>query len=71
MFHKITAFLPLGMGVIWMGTAQESKIYTHENKDFQDALTLYINEQFQAAQTIFEKVKPTTKDEEIAANSAY
>ena len=54
-----------------MGTAQESKIYTHENKDFQEALTLYNNEQFQAAQTIFEKVKSTTKDEEIAANSAY
>lgn len=71
MFHKITAFLPLAMGFIWMGTAQESKIYTHENKDFQDALTLYNNEQFQAAQTIFEKVKSTTKDEEIAANSAY
>ncbi|MDC6387106.1 tetratricopeptide repeat protein [Maribacter sp. PR1] len=71
MLKKITAFFPFLMGIIWVANAQESKIYTHENKDFQDALALYNNEQFQAAQTIFEKVKSTTKDEEIAANSAY
>ncbi|MBQ4914270.1 tetratricopeptide repeat protein [Maribacter sp. MMG018] len=71
MFKKITAFLPMLMGVVWVGIAQESKIYTHEQKDFQDALALYNNEQYQAAQTIFNKVKSTTKNEEIAANSAY
>ena len=54
-----------------MANAQESKIYTHDKKDFQDALTLYNNEQYQAAQTIFEKVQSTTTDEETAANSAY
>ena len=54
-----------------MTNAQESKIYTHDKKDFQDALTLYNNEQYQAAQTIFEKVQSTTTDEETAANSAY
>jgi len=70
--HKKLAFLiPFLTGILWMTNAQESKIYTHEQKDFQDALTLYNNEQYQAAQTIFEKVKTTTKDEETAANSAY
>ncbi|MBT8315448.1 MAG: tetratricopeptide repeat protein [Maribacter sp.] len=71
MFKKITAFIPILMGIIWMGTAQETKIYTHEKKDYQDALALYNNEQYQAAQTIFEKVKLTTKDYETKANSAY
>lgn len=71
MLKKITAFIPLVFGLVALTSAQETKIYTHEQKAFQDALALYNNEQYQAAQTIFEKVKVTTKDEETAANSAY
>ena len=71
MLKKITAFIPMVFGLVALTTAQESKIYTHEQKAFQDALALYNNEQYQAAQTIFDKVKVTTKDEETAANSAY
>ncbi|WP_282112954.1 tetratricopeptide repeat protein [Maribacter stanieri] len=71
MLKKITAFIPMVLGLVALTTAQESKIYTHEQKAFQDALALYNNEQYQAAQTIFEKVKVSTKDEETAANSAY
>ncbi|NND78809.1 MAG: tetratricopeptide repeat protein [Maribacter sp.] len=71
MLRKITAFIPIFIGIFWMGTAQETKIYTHKKKDYQDALALYNNEQYQAAQTIFEKVKLATKDYETEANSAY
>ncbi|HDZ06594.1 hypothetical protein LCGC14_0319400 [marine sediment metagenome] len=71
MLKKITAFIPMVLGLVALTTAQESKIYTHEQKAFQDALALYNNEQYQAAQTIFDKVKVSTKDEETAANSAY
>lgn len=71
MLRKITAFIPIFMGIIWIGTAQETKIHTHEKKEYQDALALYNNEQYQAAQTIFEKVKSTTKDYETEANSTY
>lgn len=71
MLKKITAFIPLVFGLVALTSAQETKIYTHEQKAFQDALALYNNEQYQAAQTIFEKVKVSTKDEETAANSAY
>jgi len=53
------------------GYAQESKIYTHHQKQYQDALALYNNKQYQAAQTIFEKVQTSTKDYETEANSAY
>ncbi len=71
MLKKFTAFIPMVLGLAAMATAQESKIYTHEQKAFQDALALYNNEQYQAAQTIFDKVKVNTKDGETAANSAY
>lgn len=71
MLKKITAFIPMVLGLVAMTIAQESKIYTHEQKAFQDALALYNNEQYQAAQTLFDKVKETTSNEETAANSAY
>ncbi len=59
------------MGSFFVLSAQETKIYTHESKSYQDALALYNNKQYQAAQTIFESVKTTTKDGETEANSAY
>lgn len=71
MLKRITVFIPIFMGMFCLGTAQETKIYTHEQKDYQDALALYNNEQYQAAQTIFEKVKLATEDYETEANSAY
>lgn len=71
MLRKITAFIPIFMGIVWIGAAQESEIYTHEQKEYQDALALYNNEQYQAAQTIFARVKSNTRDFEAKANSAY
>ncbi|MFT6929475.1 MAG: TolA-binding protein [Sediminicola sp.] len=59
------------MGMVWIGYCQESKIYTHNEKDYQEALALYNNKQYQASQTIFEKVKSNSKDLEVQANSAY
>ena len=53
------------------GISQETKIYSHENKEFQDALALYNNQQYQAAQALFEKVGAETTDYETEANSAY
>ncbi len=67
---KTAALLYLIVFVI-SGYAQESKIYTHHQKQYQDALALYNNKQYQAAQTIFEKVQTSTKDYETEANSAY
>lgn len=56
---------------VLFSTAQETKIYSHEQKEFQDALALYNNQQYQAAQSLFEKVKATTDDYETEANSSY
>ena len=71
MFKKTTAFLPLFLGMVFFGFSQETKVYTHDDKDYQDALALYNNEQYQAAQTIFAKVKNSTDNLETKANSAY
>ena len=62
MLQKITAFLPVFFfwGCFFVATAQETKIYTHDQKQYQDALALYNNEQYQAAQSIFAKVKEDT-----------
>lgn len=71
MRKKISALL-LGAIVLPMGlSAQESKIYTHDQKKYQQALELYNNKQYQAAQTLFEQVQYQTEDLETEANSAY
>lgn len=59
------------MGTFFVLSAQKTEIYSHNGKAFQDALALYNNQQYQAAQSIFEKVKTATNDQEIEANSAY
>ncbi len=71
MLNKKTALLLSLMTTLSLLNAQESKIYTHDQKEYQQALTLFNNQQFQAAQTIFEKVQYETKDSETEANSAY
>jgi len=71
MRKKKTALLLSFIGTALFGLAQETKIYTHDQKQYQDALALYNDNQYQAAQTIFEKVQHSTKDPETEANSAY
>ena len=72
MNRRTTSFLFLFfLGFAFLGIAQETKIYAHEQKQFQDALALYNNQQYQAAQSLFEKVKSTTNDYETEANSSY
>lgn len=66
---KAIPFLFLGM--VLSGTAQETQIFSHDNKQYQDALALYNNQQYQAAQALFEQVKESAKDEETKANSVY
>ncbi|MBC2839746.1 tetratricopeptide repeat protein [Robiginitalea sp. SC105] len=62
----------LACALYWaQGTGQESAVYTHENKTYQDALALYNSKQYQAAQTLFQEVKDRTDDPETEANSAY
>ena len=51
--------------------AQKSTIYTHELKDFNKAISLFKDNQFAAAQIIFEKVNLETTSEEIKSDCSY
>lgn len=52
-------------------SAQKTEIYAPETEDFNRALHLYNNSQYQSAQIIFEKVKAETKNADIEADCAY
>ena len=51
--------------------AQESATYTSNLVDYQKALSLYNNQQYLAAQSMFSQVKKTTDEEIIESNCAY
>ncbi|HUH27394.1 tetratricopeptide repeat protein [Gelidibacter sp.] len=51
--------------------AQQSATYTNELVDYQKALTLYNNKQYQAAQSMFDKVKDATDNEQLIADCTY
>lgn len=52
-------------------SAQQSTIYTHELKDFDKAVELYNDKQYQAAQILFEKAKQENHEMEVQADCAY
>ncbi|OEJ98974.1 hypothetical protein A8C32_07265 [Flavivirga aquatica] len=51
--------------------AQKSAVYTSNLADYQKALSLYNNQQYQAAQSIFRDVKKTTKENILQSDCTY
>jgi TolA-binding protein len=51
--------------------AQKTQVYTHDSRDYNEALNLYNSKQYQASQALFDKVKSVTSDYETEANCAY
>jgi tetratricopeptide (TPR) repeat protein len=51
--------------------AQQSSIYTHDLKEFDNAVSLYKEKQYQSAQILFEKVKATQNNLEVKSDCAY
>lgn len=52
-------------------SAQQSNIYTHELTDFDKAVALYKDKQYQAAQILFNKVKTANSNYEVKSDCAY
>ncbi len=50
----ITVFLTFSL----LGIAQKSAVYTNDLQDYQKALTLYNNKQYNAAQSLFDDSPP-------------
>lgn len=61
-------FLLLGSAYLH---AQESTVYTYDDKDYYKALDLYHQNQYQASQLLFNKVKGSTDNQSLEASSAY
>ncbi|MFD1063349.1 tetratricopeptide repeat protein [Winogradskyella litorisediminis] len=53
------------------GFAQETAIYTSQFKEYQKALTLYNNQQYKAAQSLFDDIKYQTEDEVLKSDCSY
>ena len=51
--------------------AQQSAIYTSELVEYQKALSLYNSKQYLAAQSLFDKVENTAKDEILKSDCVY
>lgn len=59
--------------VFFSGTlfAQQSSVYTHELTEFNRAVELYKDKQYQAAQILFDNVKSKTDNMEVESDCAY
>jgi TolA-binding protein len=70
--HKLKGlFLGVLLAGIHTVSAQQSAIYDNETSEFDRALNLYKNQQYQAAQIIFDRVKSETRNPDIEADCAY
>ncbi len=70
--HKISRlFLVLFLAVTIPVCAQQSAVYTHELEDFNRAVNLYKEGQYQSAQIIFDKVKLENLSADVKADCAY
>lgn len=52
-------------------SGQQSAIYTHSLSDFDNAVLLYKNKQYQSAQIIFERIKQTDISQDIQSDCTY
>jgi len=68
--NKIILFVVL-IFFSFKGISQRSANYTHDLAEFNKALELYNNQQFLAAQNLFDEVKEQTDDEKIEGDCAY
>lgn len=51
--------------------SQQTAVYTNDLVEFNQALELYNNKQFLAAQSLFDKIKNSSNDETIQSDCAY
>ncbi len=68
---KRAYLLVLFISISFSAVCQQTAAYTHELVDFNRALELYNNEQYLAAQNLFDEVKDQTDDEKIKGDASY
>ena len=65
--YLLVVFISISFSAI----CQQSAAYTHKLVDFNRALELYNNQQYLAAQNLFDEVKDKTDDEKIKGDASY
>ncbi|WCO00823.1 tetratricopeptide repeat protein [Psychroserpens ponticola] len=69
-FRKLSVLLTFLWCSLYL-QAQQSATYTSDLVDYQKALTLYNNKQYQAAQSLFEAIKNEAPNETLESDCAY
>ncbi|WP_431136507.1 tetratricopeptide repeat protein [Psychroserpens mesophilus] len=69
-FRKLSFLLTFFLCSLYL-QAQQSATYTNDLVEYQKALTLYNNKQFQAAQSLFETIKNEAENTTIESDCAY
>jgi TolA-binding protein len=69
-FRKIGFLLGFSLFALHVH-AQQSATYTSDLVDYQKALTLYNNQQYQAAQSLFESIKEDAPNETLESDCSY
>ena len=71
MIKKNIGFLLVTLCLSYQILAQKSAAYTSNLVDYQKALSLYNNQQYLAAQTLFSNIQKTTKETILQSDCAY
>ncbi|MGO1585296.1 MAG: tetratricopeptide repeat protein, partial [Mesonia sp.] len=71
MLKKISLCLALTASVSVSVFSQQTAIYTNDFADYNRAMVLFENNQYQAAQTLFQKVEEEVSGQELKADCAY
>ncbi|WP_033958996.1 tetratricopeptide repeat protein [Psychroserpens jangbogonensis] len=69
-FRKLSILLTFLLCSLYL-QAQQSATYTSDLVDYQKALTLYNNKQYQAAQSLFEDIKKEAPNETLESDCTY
>ncbi|MFK7781943.1 tetratricopeptide repeat protein [Psychroserpens sp.] len=69
-FRKLSCILTFLWCSLYL-QAQQSATYTSDLVDYQKAITLYNNKQYQAAQSLFETIKDDAKTDTLESDCAY
>lgn len=64
-------FLYIFSAISIIASAQKSEIYSSNLLDYQKALTLYNNNQFKAAQTLFDEIRYQSDDSAMQSDCSY
>jgi TolA-binding protein len=71
MIKKRISLLVIAISFSFQIMAQQSAVYTSSLVDYQKALTLYNNQQYRAAQSMFSSIKKTAEEDILQSNCAY